>query len=236
MIEERLRSLRPSTLFILALATWAVGVAVLAAAGIGGRYRLHPDNAALAPPLPSLPEVRELRLSGLSTQRLAAAERPLFSEERRPRPVQLSSDSANTDALRLQLTGVIVTPEVGIATFKEENSVKVLRTRVGQPLEGHPQWRLIAVEARKATLEGPSGTLQLELRAFAGNGGPSTPVSASAPAPAANAAPSAPEVSAATAQVGFNSSDPVKQAEAIRARIEARRKQLRQSAQKPQTQ
>lgn len=234
MIHEWLRGLRPSSLFLLALATWCVGLAVLAASGIGGRYRLHPDDAALVPPLPTLPEVQELRLDETQAKVLAAAERPLFSEERRPRQVQAGADSADTGELHLLLTGVIATPEVGVATFKEETSSKVLRARVGQPLEGHPQWRLTAVEARKATLEGPSGTVQLELRAFDGSGG-QPPTVAAAPTPTPSAAPSAPTASAETAQVGFSSGDPVKQAEAIRARIEARRKQLREAAQKKQT-
>lgn len=225
---ERLRRLRPSSLLLLAFCLWSVEMAVLALAGLGGGYRLHPANAALVPALPELhfPAANGNRAEATPT--LAAAERPLFSVDRRPQAVRVSTEAGQSE-LKLTLTGVIATPDAGIATFKDDASNKPLRARVGQVLEGHPEWRLLSVTARSALLEGPNGQLTLELRVFDGSGGQApTPIAATPAAPAAGA--SAVNPPAPTANAPPSADAAVAQAAAIRARIEARRAQLREAA------
>lgn len=225
---DQLRRLRPSSLLLLALCVWSLEMAVLALAGLGGGYQLHPANADLVPALPELhfPAAKDERSN--ATRALAAAERPLFSVDRRPQQVRVSAEAGQTE-LKLTLTGVIATPAASIATFKDDATNKPLRARAGQVLEGHPDWRLLSVTARSALLEGPDGQLTLELRAFDGSGGQApTPLAAAAGAPAAGA-------SAATSPVPTANAPPspdaaVAQAEAIRARIQARRAQLREAA------
>lgn len=224
---EHLRRLHPSSLLLLSLCVWSLEMAIIALAGLGGGYRLHPDNAALTPALPELhfPVSRENAASTPAT--LAAAERPLFSADRRPQAVRVNAEAGQTE-LKLTLTGVIDTPTASIATFKDDGANKPLRGRAGQVLEGHPEWRLLSVTARSVLLEGPDGQLTLELRAFDGSGGQApTPVAAP---PVASAGTGAANPTAATAATTPTADAATAQAEAIRARIQARRAQLREAA------
>lgn len=221
---EHLRRLRPSSLLLLALCVWSVQMAILALSGLGRGYTLHPDDSALAPALPEL-HFPPARSASAHTTVLAAAERPLFSVDRRPQAVRVSAEASQAE-LKLTLTGVIATPGTSIATFKDDGANKPLRARVGMVLEGHPEWRLLSVSPRSALLEGPDGQLTLELRAFDGSGG-------QAPTPAAST-PVAVSPNAGTTTAS-NTTTPspdaaVAQAEAIRARIQARRAQLREAA------
>lgn len=223
---EQLQRMRPSSLLLLALCVWSLEMAIIALAGLGSGYQLHPANPALAAPLPDLhfPAVHAEAAS--TAPALAAAERPLFSVDRRPQAVRVSAEAGQSE-LKLTLTGVIDTPTASIATFKDDGANKPLRARVGQVLDGHPDWRLVSVTARTALLEGPDGQLTLELRAFDGSGGQApTPVTTTPVASAASAAnPAAP-----TATTTPTPDAAVAQAEAIRARIQARRAQLREAA------
>jgi len=223
---EHLRALRPSSLLLLALCLWSLEMAIIALAGLGGGYRLHPDDSALVPPLPALHFPPAKNAATPTATALAAAERPLFSVDRRPQAVRVSAEAGQSE-LKLTLTGVIATPATSIATFNDDGANKPLRARVGQVLEGHPEWRLLSVSPRSALLEGPDGQLTLELRAFDGSGGQApTPVSTTPVASSANAANPA-----AVATTPAPSADAaVAQAEAIRARIQARRAQLREAA------
>src|SRR3546814_16233133 len=81
---ERLRRLRPSSLLLLAVCLGSVEMAALALAGLGGGYHLHPANPDLVPALPEVhfPAANGNRVEAQPT--MAAAERPLFSVDRRP--------------------------------------------------------------------------------------------------------------------------------------------------------
>lgn len=225
---EHLRRLRPSSLLLLALCLWSLEMAIVALAGLGGGYRLHPDNAALTPALPELHFPASRETADGATPMLAAAERPLFSVDRRPQAVRVSTEAGQTE-LKLTLTGVIDTPTASIATFKDDGANKPLRARAGQVLDGHPEWRLLSVTARSALLEGPDGQLTLELRAFDGSGG-QAPTPVSAPPVTSGAGASAANPTAATATTTPSPDAAAAQAEAIRARIQARRAQLREAA------
>lgn len=227
MIER----LRPSTVMLGAFAAWTLGLAMLALAGLAGGYRLHPEDRALAPPLPALALPTAQNAAARQESTLAAAERPLFSPERRPEAVRVGDDAPAAE-LKLTLTGVISTPQVAIATFIDDAASKSIRVRVGQALESHPGWRLVSVEPRRAVLEGPEGQKTLDMRAFDGTGGQApTPVAAPVPPPVVQAAPGtpgSPETAPANAAQNVTPAD--QQAEAIRRRIEARRAEMRDAA------
>lgn len=224
MIER----LRPSTILLIALAAWTLGMALLAVAGLAGGYRLHPDDNALAPPLPVLSLPTATVDTSSAEQTLVAADRPLFSPDRRPAAVSVADDAPATE-LKLTLTGIISTPDAGIATFADATAGKTIRARVGQALDTHPGWRLLSVAPRKAVLEGPDGQLTLDMRAFDGSGG-------QAPTAVATPAPVVASQSPAAANQAENVTPADQQADAIRRRIEARRAQLREAARNKQPQ
>ncbi|MDP1696667.1 MAG: hypothetical protein Q8L45_02595 [Xanthomonadaceae bacterium] len=225
---EQLQRLRPSSLLLLALCVWSLEMAIIALAGLGSGYQLHPANPALVAPLPDLHFPAAHADAASTAPALAAAERPLFSVDRRPQAVRVSAEAGQTE-LKLTLTGVIDTPTASIATFKDDGANKPLRARAGQVLDGHPDWRLVSVTARTALLEGPDGQLTLELRAFDGSGGQApTPITTTPSAPSAGASAANPSAPTATATPTPDAA--VAQAEAIRARIQARRAQLREAA------
>jgi general secretion pathway protein N len=107
------------------------------------------------------------------------------------------------------------------------------RVKLGDLLEG-TSWRLVELQPRRASFEGPQGRRDLELRVFDGTGAPmpATPVAARpAPDTIENAEPVAPPPAAVPAPLPalpMAQDEPVEmtpeqQVEAIRRRIEARR-------------
>ncbi|WP_313145317.1 hypothetical protein, partial [Stenotrophomonas sp.] len=187
----------------------------------------------------------------------AIGERPLFAEDRRPRPYLLGgSEPAASAALRL--TGVLLTDSFSMATFTTEQNRSVRLRLNGEAVDG---WQLVALEPRQATVIGPSGSQVLELATFNGQGGepptvlrgangtvpPAGVVPPPPPPPAAAAASNArpsPDVVSGAGVVAAPASAPSPaapanngpseaQMQAIRERIQARRRQLQQQQQQP---
>jgi general secretion pathway protein N len=167
----------PSNWLLAAAATWALGVAILALAGFGGRYRLHPDDPSLVPPLPSAAVQSTRAPLGPLELYAEAANRPLFYPDRRPVQVRVGTDVAAQQPLNVVLTSIIMTPTLRMAIVRDTASGKSLRVREGQPLEGGPTgWKLIAVSNKQAIFESSQGRQTLDLRVFNGQGGePPTP-------------------------------------------------------------
>lgn len=228
----------PRTLLLAVLAGWAFVAALAAAAGLGGRYRLHDADATLAPPLPELSLTASAQRLGPLSDYPEAAARPLFAPDRRPAPVLIAEGESTETPLNITLTSVLLTDAVSLALVRDNDSGKTLRARLGEPLEGHPAWRLAELQPRLAVFEGPSGRMEAELRVFDGSGG-ETPTALGAVAPAqpqpSRTVPSAPTGAIPAAGNGVAGepaaeATPEQQAEAIRQRIEARRAQLREQA------
>jgi general secretion pathway protein N len=129
-----------------------------------------------------------------------------------------------------------------LLTDNKDSSSK--RVKLGDVVEGS-NWRLVNLEPRQAVLEGPSGQKVLPLRVFDGASGEApTPVADAdtAQAPAAASAPprspspppvaqnAAPPTNATVSKPDPNQMTQEQQVEAIRARIEARRAQMRAEA------
>ncbi len=238
------------------LALWALAMWIAALAGLGTRVQMLPADPALAGRLPALPEATAERIGGIEQYGEIAA-RPLFSEDRRPRPFLLGGNSEGaTSAVRL--TGVLMTPGMDMATLTTEHGQSI-RLRLGGPPEAG--WQLLALEPRSATVSGPGGTQVLELQVFNGQGGiaptplasndaattaatgpgvngvpaPTTPPvvirNATPPLPAANPVPA--PAPAADAAADTPTSPSPQQMQAIRDRIQARRRQLQQQRQAP---
>ena len=243
--------------FLLALAGWAGAIWLATGFGLGSRLPAADSDAAAQAVLPALPPMAVERMSAADSFS-AIGERPLFAEDRRPRPYLLGgSEPAASAALRL--TGVLLTDSFSMATFTTDQN-RSLRLRLnGEAVDG---WQLVALEPRQATVIGPSGSQVLELATFNGQGGepptvlrgangavppagvvPPPPPPPAAAAAASNARPS-PDVASAAAAVAASANAPSPaapanngpseaQMQAIRERIQARRRQLQQQQQQP---
>lgn len=250
------------TWILAVVAGWSLLVAVLAMFGLGGRITPLPADPDLVQPLPRLPAAPPERLGPLP-QYAMVGERPLFSEDRRPKPFFLSGEEAAAPAFDLVLSSVLITPRLELAIVQPAQGGEGLRVKLGESPAGFPGWRLTELAPRRAVFDGPEGRRELELRVFDGAGGqPPTVMTgtgavppAAAPMPAArptggNSAPvpipagptPVPPLAATADAAAPTSAAPApaapattsdEQMEAIRQRIEQRRAQLRQQQAQP---
>ncbi len=253
----------PLNWLLVALATWALGFALVTLAGFGGRYTLEGDNPGLAPALPSA-RVSASKPALQPLQAYAeAANRPLFYPDRRPTTAR-AVDTPADQPLDVVLTSVIITPQLRMAIVHDNASNKSLGVREGQPIIGGPQgWKLVEVTPRQAIFEGAGGRSSLDLRVFNGQGGepptanglnpqvvsasnanppppPPMPQPPATPVLDPNAVPPMMRADAANAQAAAqaateaadaaSNAEAASAAEAIRQRIEARRKQAQVNA------
>jgi len=247
-MRMRIDEAGPRTWLLAALALWAVGTWVVAAAGLGGRVESLPADPALLQPLPQSSPAASERL-GPPGQYAAIVDRALFAPDRRHRPFLLEpgeDEGQAADGFDVVLTSVLITPGLEMAIVQRDDGAAI-PFRVGGSAPQAPGWRLVSVAPRSATFAGPGGERVLELRVFDGVGGqPPTPVdrrgreaaqaveagaAGNGDSPrreAQSAAPGTarPESAAAAEQV-----TPAQQAEAIRRRIEERRARLREQRQ-----
>lgn len=246
------------TWLLAAVAGWALLAALLALFGLGSRIAPLPADPALVQALPSLPASPPERLGALP-QYAEVGQRPLFSEDRRPKPFFLSGEKTAAPAFDLVLSSVLITPALRLAIVQPAQGGEGLRVKVGDAPAGFAGWRLVELEPRRAVFEGPDGRRELALRVFDGTGGqPPTAIARGAPgpvpmapratggnqapvampnapgqAPAPVPAPAAASADAASEAQPAPTTD--QQMEAIRQRIEQRRAQLRQQQAQPTT-
>lgn len=234
---------------------WAAAIWIASLFGLGSRLPAAAEGDRTASPLPVLPAAAPERIATPDAYAQIGA-RPLFAEDRRPRPYLLGGSEPGASTA-VSLTGVLLTSEFSMAILTTDQK-QSLRLRLnGEPVNG---WQLLALEPRSATVSGPGGTQVLELTVFNGQGGepptvlgnpvngavppagagvmplpppPPPPGQAARPvqvatpsAPAPAPAPAAPAAPNTPAQGPSDA-----QMQAIRARIQARRQQLQQQQQ-----
>lgn len=219
---QRFAQARPLTWLLAGLCGWALLLWLGALLGMGGRIapvEPQPGNP-LPQPRPATPD----RIGPL-VQYAEAAARPLFTQDRRPRGFLASvpegeGEAAQSQSLDFILTGVLISPQVRLATLQPSGGGEPQRVREGSSPEGANGWRLLEVQPRRVVFEGSSGQVTLDLRTFGGSG--QAPGAVAVPAAAV---PPPPPVAQAT-----DAAPPQSEAariETIRRRIEARRAQLR---------
>lgn len=249
----------PRTLLLVTIAGWAMLVWVLGLFGLGGRIERLADDPSLAQRLPVLPAAVPERL-GPSGQYGEISRRPLFSEDRLPKPFTLQPEGeAQQETFKFVLTSVLLTPRLQLAIIQPEGGGDSIRLKVGEAPDTAPSYQLLSLTPRGAVFAGPEGEKTLDLRVFDGSGGEApTAVTANpatgtrnrvsprpagtmtAPQPQDTQAPRPSPVASNPAPTVVNpppeTSDA--QVEAIRKRIEARRAQLREQSQSqpPQSQ
>lgn len=159
-------------------------------------------------------------------------QRPLFNETRLPvieaesdveEPVEEVILADDTD-LEVELSGIVITPTLRMATLKRPEGLKSLVAIEGKYLEGEfGSWQLTQVEKRKATLVSDTGKeLQLELQVHDERIEP--------PKPPVVPAASEQTAGAKGQQPVQNEGEPMSRADEIRQRIAERREELRQQA------
>lgn len=161
------------TWLLAAVAGWAVLAWVLAVLGMGGRIAPLADDPSQVQPVPALPAASPNRL-GPITRYAEIGARPLFSDDRRPKPFSLRGDGDGSDASQAfdyLLTGVLITPRLQLATLQSPDGSKSERVKLGEAPESHPAWRLSVLNARSAVFDGPGEQRTVELRVFDGSGG-----------------------------------------------------------------
>jgi hypothetical protein len=155
-------------------------------------------------------------------------DRPVFNESRQP-VIGISDDQGeedlseldNVDAPDVELVGVVITPEVRVATLRVKDAPESLVAVEGQPLEGDfGSWRVTRIEPRKALLESGSGEqvrLSLQIHDAIIDEPPETVSNRQA-----RAADPSDQTTEDTA--------PISRAEEIRQRIAERREELKRQA------
>src|SRR4249919_2036455 len=237
----RLDNVSPRTWLLATLAGWALLAWLLAVMGMGGHVSPLADDPALVQSLPQPRPSPPPRLGPLA-QYAEIGARPLFSDDRRPRPFSLQpegEDEAAANTFDYVLTSVLITPGLHMAIVQPTGGGDSVRIKLGESAEAAAAWRLVALNPRSAVFAGPEGEKTLDLRVYDGNGGeaptqvgtatpPETMVDATGTtADAATPAPPPPKPTAPTPVAPATKPAPVvnpeAQMDAIRKRIEARR-------------
>jgi general secretion pathway protein N len=144
--------------------------------------------------------------------------------------------------LNVVVTSIVLTAERQIAIVTDPESKRSQTLSVGSALEGDQSaWRLVELQPRAAVFEGPGGRSAVDLRVFDGQGGePPTPVAqvpvaqAQAPRPGGGetGAQKQDEEGRPQGAVVVEADSPEARAEQIRRRIEERRRQMREEAER----
>ena len=227
---------------------WALLFAIAGLTGLGGRYRVHPDDPARVPPLPAL-DLSQARSPLQPVEAYAdIGERPLFNADRRPLPFDDAKADAGAEGeppppaapLDVVVTSIIMPPSLKLAIVTATRSGKSVSVKVGQVLDGEfAGWTLKVLQARKAVFSGPGGDVSADLRVFDGAGGQAPSPSAvtqvaesdgAPPGQAAGAAPAQQPAQGAEGEAKTETLTPEQRSEMLRRRIEERRRQLREEA------
>ena len=182
----RLDDAGPRTWLLATVAGWAVLAWLLAVFGMGRHAQALEADPGLLRPLPNARPPAPQRLGPLS-QYAAIAQRPLFSQDRLPKPFFLQGEGegeGQQTAFDYVLTSVLITPTLKMAILQPADGSESVRVKLGEVPESHPAWRLTSLDARSAVFEGPEGRREMTLRVFDGNGG--QPPTAIATAPGTN--------------------------------------------------
>jgi general secretion pathway protein N len=217
-----------STWLLATLAGWALLVWLLALAGLGGRIAAAGAAADAAPPvaLPALPAPAPAPPPDPGHYAQIAA-RPVFSPDRQPRVFRRTSAAQPLVAGDVRLTGVLITPTLQMATLQTPAGASLRLQLDGPEVAG---WRLVALQPRAAELEGAAGRRRLELQPQGARApAPAVPPTTPSATPAARAGPAGPAAEDAAAPRALEpAATTPEQIEAIRQRIEERRRQLQQ--------
>jgi hypothetical protein len=173
-------------------------------------------------------ELPELAVSESIDKFAVITERPVFNNTRLPvieddlDDLDDEPEEEDVDAPDVQLTGVIITPSIRMATLRQEGEKLSMVAFEGKPLEGNfGSWHVSRIDHREVTLSSGAGEeIQLKLEVHG----------------VAIAEPPKPEPRTAENEQGKKGQarqgedQPLSRAEEIRQRIAERREELRRAA------
>lgn len=177
------------------------------------------------------------------TEFAATQARPLFNEDRKPTPDEPSEESAPqppSAPLNISLTGVVLTPDVRVAMVQDKVKNTSIALKEGMPMPGDQGgWTLTKINPRSAIFRELSGEeIEVELTTAVASPKPNAPAHGQHPAnaAAAAAAPTAPHAASNPPTIPL-APPPMagggpNQQEALQHRIEERRKQMREEAER----
>jgi hypothetical protein len=210
-------------------------LATLQTLGIGSGYHLLEDeskelDADLMRPMQQV----EFKLPEYA-QYIDISRRPLFTNDRKPRPMDdksalVSNEAPPPVALNATLLGVLIDPDHQVAILRDNTSSSVIRVRQGMPLPGDLSgWILQELAPRRAVFDGGAqqGTAELKLDMS------KTPVGAPVPPPGMAPPPAPPgQPAIATSPQPQPAEDAARQQAEVQRIIEQRRAQMRAEAEK----
>jgi hypothetical protein len=173
-------------------------------------------------------ELPELAVSESIDKYAVITEHPVFNNTRLPvieddvDDLEEELEDEDVDAPDVQLTGVIITPSIRMATLRQEGEKLSLVAFEGKPLEGNfGSWHVSRIDHREVTLSSGAGEeiqLKLEVHGVAIEEPPK-------PEP-----PAAEDEQGKKDQARQGEEQPLSRAEEIRQRIAERREELRRAA------
>ncbi|MGO4780364.1 hypothetical protein AB4084_33300, partial [Lysobacter sp. 2RAB21] len=113
-------------------------------AGMGRSVDALPEDPSLVKPLPQVRKNPTDTLGPL-TQYSEIASRPLFVDDRRPKPFFMQGKGEGENqaaAFDYLLTSVILTPQLSMAFLQPADGSESVRVKLGEVPESHPAWRL----------------------------------------------------------------------------------------------
>lgn len=225
------------TAALAAVTAWSALFALAGVAGLAGRYSTLPDDPSLVSPLPAVNlEQAVSTLEGVGSY-AAIGDRPLFNLDRRPLPPVNAPDpnagppTPPPSTPDFILTSVVKSGDKQFAIVQHTPSGKSQSVAVGAQLQAElTGWTLVELAPRGAVFEGGGGRKSFELRVFDGTGGqPPTPIDVP-PGIAQDGAAAAVGADGQPQQAATDT--PEARAEMIRRRIEERRRQMREEAER----
>jgi general secretion pathway protein N len=196
------------------------------ALGLGRGYRWLAAEPTIDPSLLHVAIDREPFKLPPETAFAAIETKPLFNEDRKPTPETADEPPPPPPSapLNVALTGVVLTPQVRMALLQDKTKNAPLALKEGMPMPGDQGgWTLIEVKPRSAVFREANGE-QVEVELNTAVAGPKS----SSPAP-----PRVPEFPVAPPAPPPPSTQVAPQAaEQLQRRIEERRRQMREEAER----
>ena len=228
-----MRGVKISTVILAGICGVLLLIAFVMEAGFGRGYRwLAPDDSAA---LAAAGIDREPFKLPPESAYAATDARPIFNEDRKPTP---EAPDASVDPpppsvpLNISLTGIVLTPQLHMALIQDKAKNTTIALREGMPMPGDQGgWTLTEIKKRSAIFKETAGDeVEVELSTAVASQKPSTAPgklgNRKAAAEAGAAKPPAP-----TAAASGNAGNP-QAAEQLQRRIEERRKQMRDEAER----